>query len=85
MARPAIAIRAIQNKSNIGINTMRGSVSFSIFPGVIILLREALLTLEGAVKIMFLSVRRSVRIIIVFCQEYMNPGHMLLSIGTLKS
>ena len=31
------------------------------------------------------SVRPSVRIIIDFCQEYMNPRHMLLSIGSLKS
>ena len=55
------------------------------FPGSLRLLREALLTLEGAVKMVFPCVRPVVQIIIDFCEEHMNPGHMLLSIGTLKS
>ena len=51
------------------------------------LLREALLTFVGAAKLMFpVSVPfGSVRKIIDFYREYMNPRHVLLSTETLKT
>ena len=48
------------------------------------LLREALLTFVGAAKLMF-PFFFFVRKIIDFCEGYMNPWHMLQSIGTLKT
>ena len=54
---------------------------------LLLLLREALLTFAGAVKLMFPFVRSSffVRKIIDFCREYMNPWHVLEAIETLKT
>ena len=61
------------------------SLSLLIIKNVFNLLREALLTLDGGAKLVFPFVRPSVRIIIDFCEEYMNPGHMLIPTGSLKS
>ena len=52
-----------------------------------ILLREALLTFAGAVKLMFPSVVSPLSVckIIDFCREYMNPWHVLEAIETFKT